>query len=107
MSETDFKDVIWDYITKTYGSQARAARHWDVSDAYISAVVSGRKTPPKWLLKEMGYRKQRIVTETFIALGESFKAGFRPTSARLDSIAGKGNELIQGANDNDLGESDA
>jgi len=107
MSETDFKDVVLDYITKTYGNQARAARHWGVSDAYISAVASGKKTPPKWLLKEMGYRKERMVTETFIALEETFKAGFRPTSARLDAIAAKGNELLHDATSDDLGESDA
>ena len=104
MSETDFKDVVWDYITKTYGSQARAARHWGVSDAYISAVVSGKKTPPKWLLKEMGYRKERTVTETFIALDQTFKAGFRPKPSRLDAIAENGNELIHNATDDDLGE---
>lgn len=69
MTELAFKDIVWDYIYRKYGSQAKAADRWNVSPAYVSAITCGKKAPPKWLLREMGYKKEKITTEKFIKIG--------------------------------------
>lgn len=60
--------------------------------------------------KPAGYMVSTAVFEMLVKAMEQqqrtagFKAGFRPTAARLDAIAARGNELLQDATDADLGE---
>lgn len=54
--EVDIRAVVRAYIAKTYGTQAAAARHWNVAPSYVSAVLSGDKMMPEYMANEAGYK---------------------------------------------------
>jgi len=60
------------------------------------------RSAESWLSMQSDYNLS--IARNNIALGETFKAGFHPTSDRLDAIAEKGNELLHNAIGDDLGE---
>ncbi len=70
MNEKDFLAELRGYIAKHYITRAAAAKAWGFSTAYVSAITTGRKPPPDWLIEKMGYKRERVVTETYAAIGE-------------------------------------
>lgn len=48
------------YIVEEYGTQAKAAKSWGVSEAMVSQVVHGKIPPPKWMLNDLGLERRVI-----------------------------------------------
>lgn len=48
------------HIARYYRTQTAAAKAWGVSTAFVSAVLSGAKSPTAWMLDEAGFK--RVVT---------------------------------------------
>lgn len=56
MSEViDIAAELKAYVKEKYGRQTHAARAWGVSDAFVSAVLTGRKNPTREMLEEAGF----------------------------------------------------
>ncbi|MCP8687737.1 type I toxin-antitoxin system antitoxin YafN [Marinobacterium sedimentorum] len=84
------------------------------------SITEMRKNPTQYFTDEpvavlahnrpAGYMVSTQLFETFVKALEreqaikGFQANFRPSAARLDGIARTGNELIQAATDEDLGD---
>jgi len=58
------------------------------------------RTAESWLSMQSDYNLS--IARNNIALGKTFKAGFRPTGDRLDAIAEKGNELLNDSTGDNL-----
>lgn len=55
-TEIDIRAEVRAHIARKYKTQAAAARHWNKSDAYVSAVLNGNKMMPEWMANEAGYK---------------------------------------------------
>jgi hypothetical protein len=42
------------HVARKYGKQKHAAAAWGVSNAFVSSVLSGRKTPTEQILADAG-----------------------------------------------------
>lgn len=58
--EIDLLPELRAYVARTYKRQCVAAKAWGVSDAFVSAVLTGRKQPTAAILDEVGL--VRVVT---------------------------------------------
>lgn len=55
------RQMIQAHIAERYGSNAAAARAWEVSDVFVGQVLRGAKPAPEWLLGEVGLACEREV----------------------------------------------
>lgn len=62
MNQETFLKKLQRFIDNNFESQTAAASHYKCSSAYISAVCRGVSPPPKSILKEMGYTREKVVT---------------------------------------------
>ena len=57
MKEVDICAVLRKHIVKKYGSQSKAAAAWELSPAFVSAVLHGNKQPNERMLSDAGYKR--------------------------------------------------
>lgn len=57
MTTLDVCAALRQFIYDNYGSQAEAARKWDVSPQFINMVLSGAKMPTKVMLDAAGIER--------------------------------------------------
>lgn len=60
MTDMRADDVRWQvrrFAREQYGTQAKYARERGVTPAYISAIVSGKKHIPDWMLADVGLKR--------------------------------------------------
>jgi len=69
MKTQKFLNELKTHIIKQFGSQKDAAEAWNVTPAYVSAVLTGKTKAPDWMITDAGF-KRIIVEEEFISLGE-------------------------------------
>lgn len=53
--EIDIRAVVRAHIVNKYGTQSAAARAWEVSPSFVSAVLSGDKMMPDYMANDAGY----------------------------------------------------
>ena len=68
-TEDVFLDMLWDHLIRNHRSQAKAARFFDVSDSFMSAVLRGKKSPTKAMLENIGYEREVIKTVIYRKAG--------------------------------------
>lgn len=56
LSERRFRELLQNAIRRI-GSQKAAAAEWQISPAYLSDVLQGKRAPGKAILAALGYRK--------------------------------------------------
>lgn len=54
LNREQMQSLILDYIFINHRTQKNAARYWGVSEAFVSAVVTGRKAPNGVMLQDVG-----------------------------------------------------
>jgi len=57
ISEALFRERLLIHIRRKYGRQQDAAEAWGVSAVFVSLVLSGKKSPNKTMLEELGYTR--------------------------------------------------
>lgn len=62
MKQEDFSKKLRAHIVVTHGTISSAAAHWAVSQQYVSAVLSGRRTPTERMLDDMGVERKVQIT---------------------------------------------
>ena len=62
MTEAEALEHVWRHFRVTYRRQQDAAKALGVSDAFISAVLTGRKPIPDYILAEAGLRREVSVS---------------------------------------------
>lgn len=45
------------HIVSKYRTQSEAAKHWGVSDAYVSRIIRGHSEPTDVMLEEIGLKR--------------------------------------------------
>lgn len=65
MTEQKFLKLLKQHIFNKHGTQSAAATHWGLSNAYVSLVVNGVKTPSDVILKDMGLKVKRETIRTY------------------------------------------
>lgn len=68
MTPMKMREKLVRLIEKKYGSQVAAARAWDCTQSYVSAVVVGRRPPNCKMLEELGLH--RITTVLYVKNGK-------------------------------------
>lgn len=61
MNKERFLKKLRGYIAEEFVTQSNAARHYGVSRAFMSAMVTGKKRVIPEILADMGYRDERTV----------------------------------------------
>ena len=61
MTESKFLKLLKLHIFNTHSTQAEAARHWKVSNNFVSLVVNGVRRPTERMLEDVGI-KLKVVT---------------------------------------------
>lgn len=56
----EVRAMLREHIERRYGSQAEAARQWNVSSVLVTRMVNGSKAPNPTVLAELGLT--RVVT---------------------------------------------
>lgn len=64
ITEPEFLSEFRAHIKYSYGNQKLAAKAWGVSEAYVSAVSTGRQPPSGSMLSEVGYQRLVVVEKT-------------------------------------------
>jgi hypothetical protein len=54
MTQEQMIAVIRRYIDKEFGTQRAAADYWDMSESYLSEILSGKKLPTQKILDDIG-----------------------------------------------------
>lgn len=62
LTANQVRALLRTHIAHCYGSQAEAARRWGLSTAFVSAVLSGVKSPNSVMLAELGLERVVLVT---------------------------------------------
>lgn len=61
ITEDDFLASLNQHVKHKYGSMSAASKKWGVSAMYVSLICRGLRTPPDWLLDELGYQRETLV----------------------------------------------
>jgi hypothetical protein len=61
--EIDIRAEVRAHIAKKYKTQSAAAKAWGYSDAYVSAVLLGKKMMPDVMANDAGYKLVQSVAE--------------------------------------------
>lgn len=48
-------DVVCIFVKDKYGSRKAAAKAWQMSESYLSAICTGSRPPNKTILDDMGW----------------------------------------------------
>ena len=65
MTEVKFLKLLKTHIFTNHGTQAAAAKHWGVSDNFMSLVVNGVRVPNTEMLQDMGFTAKRQTIRTY------------------------------------------
>jgi hypothetical protein len=57
MNENEIVAALTAYVTQNFGTQTKAAAAWGLSDAYVSAVLTGKKRPNRQMQEALGVRR--------------------------------------------------
>lgn len=63
MSEDELRNELIRFIKSNFGTRLKAAESWDVCVSYVSAVTTGRKPMPEWMLNKIGYERKIVRIE--------------------------------------------
>lgn len=64
MTEQKFINLLKQHIFNNHGTQAEAARHWQVSANFVSLLVTGQRLPTRQMLDDMGLEILKTTTTT-------------------------------------------
>ena len=70
MNKQDFIAELNDHISRRYVTRMDASKAWNISYAFLCAVVAGRKQVPAWMAKELGCKPVKRITYTFEEIKE-------------------------------------
>lgn len=61
MTQDQALSLIKSHISDNYGTARTFAKKFNVSAAFVSAVLNGKKSPPQWMLAEVGIKKGETI----------------------------------------------
>lgn len=61
MTSDEMRVRLCQHIKTTYRTGKAAAKHWGVSSAMVSAVLTGKKNPNTAMLNDIGLKATRLI----------------------------------------------
>ena len=77
MTEQEVLQILKNHIFTVYGTKSYYAECKGISESYVSLALSGKRSIPKTMLKDIGYEKERVVTFKFNRLPDQGRDSFQ------------------------------